>query len=123
MSYILNISTAVPEFEIGKEDLPRFYLQTFNADDTNHLTKKINYLAHKTKINTRYTCIPDYKGNEHELYINGDFKPSIEKRMELYKNNVPGAPNVFGVVRFSICGVKIFISRMEKETPSGREPN
>lgn len=88
MSYLLNISTAVPEFKIGKEDLTRFYLQAFNPDETKHVIKKLNLLNNKTKINTRYSCIPDYKGNEYELYINGDFKPSVEKRMELYKNKV-----------------------------------
>lgn len=88
MSYLLNISTAVPEFQIGKEDMTRFYLQTFKPDETNHLTKKLNLLAHKTKINTRYSCIADYKGDKNELYIKGDFKPSVEKRMELYKNKV-----------------------------------
>lgn len=88
MSYLLNISTVVPEFKIGKEDLTRFYLQAFNPDETKHVIKKLNLLNNKTKINTRYSCIPDYKGNEYELYINGDFKPSVEKRMELYKNKV-----------------------------------
>ncbi len=88
MSYILNISTAVPEFQIGKEDLTRFYLQAFNPDETNHFIKKLNLLNNKTKINTRYSCIPDYKGNDYELYTNGDFKQPVEKRMELYKNKV-----------------------------------
>lgn len=86
MSYILNIATAVPEFKIEKEDFTRFYLQSFNPDETKQLTKKMNFLASKTKINARYSCVPDYKGNECELYTNGDFKPSVEKRMELYKN-------------------------------------
>ena len=42
----------------------------------------------KTKINTRYSCIPDYKGNEYELYTNGDFKQPVEKRMEIYKEKI-----------------------------------
>ncbi len=88
MSYILNISTAVPEFQIGKEDLTRFYLQAFNPDETKHFTKKLNLLNNKTKINTRYSCIPDYKGNEYELYTNGDFKQPVEKRMEIYKEKI-----------------------------------
>jgi predicted naringenin-chalcone synthase len=88
MSYILNISTAVPEFQIGKEDLTRFYLQAFNPDETNHFVKKLNLLNSKTKINSRYSCIPDYKGNEYELYTNGNFKQSVEKRMELYKEKI-----------------------------------
>lgn len=88
MSYVLNISTAVPEFQIGKEDLTRFYLQAFNPDETKHFTKKLNLLNNKTKINTRYSCIPDYKGNEYELYTNGDFKQPVEKRMEIYKEKI-----------------------------------
>ena len=88
MSYILNISTAVPEFQIGKEDLTRFYLQAFNPDETHHFIKKLNLLNSKTKINTRYSCIPDYKGNEYELYTDGNFKQPVEKRMELYKEKI-----------------------------------
>ena len=88
MSYVLNISTAVPEFQIGNEDLTRFYHQTYNHDETNQLDRKINLLAKKTKINTRYSCIPDYKGNKYELYSHGNFKPSVEKRMEIYKDKV-----------------------------------
>src|ERR1017187_1997175 len=85
MSYILNISTAVPEFQIGKDDLTRFYLQAFNPDEKNHFIKKLNLLTNKTKINTRYSCIPDYNGKEYELYTDGNFKQPVEKRMELYR--------------------------------------
>jgi predicted naringenin-chalcone synthase len=88
MSYILNISTAVPEFQIGKEDLTRFYLQAFNPDETKHFTKKLNVLNNKTKIETRYSCIPDYAGNKYELYTDGNFKQPVEKRMELYKEKI-----------------------------------
>lgn len=88
MSYILNISTAVPEFQIGKDDLTRFYSQAFEPGETSRFIKKLNLLNNKTKINTRYSCIPDYKGNEYELYTNGDFKQPIEKRMELYKKKI-----------------------------------
>ncbi|OYU84679.1 MAG: hypothetical protein CFE24_05095 [Flavobacterium sp. BFFFF2] len=85
MSYILNISTAVPEYQIGKEDLTRFYLQAFHPDQANHFIKKLYVLNRKTKIERRYSCIPDYQGNNYELYTNGDFMQPIEKRMQLYK--------------------------------------
>lgn len=88
MSYILNISTAVPEFQIPKEDLKRFYLQALNPDEKDHFIKKIDVLNNKTKINTRYSCIPDYKGINYELYTHGNFKQPIEKRMALYKEKV-----------------------------------
>lgn len=88
MSYILDISTAVPEFRIEKEDVVRFYSQTFAPEETSHLTKKLNLLNKKTKINTRYSCIPDYNGNKYELYTGGDYKQPVEKRMELYKEKI-----------------------------------
>ena len=88
MSYILNISTAVPEFQIENENLIRFYSQAFPSNETNHFIQKLNFLNKKTKIKTRYSCIPDYKGNEYELYTDGNFKQPIEKRMELYKKKI-----------------------------------
>jgi len=88
MSYILDISTAVPEFKIEKEDLVRFYSQVIPPEEVNTLSKKLNFLNNKTKINTRYSCIPDYKGNACELYTEGNYKPSVEKRMELYKKKI-----------------------------------
>jgi predicted naringenin-chalcone synthase len=88
MSYILNISTAVPEFQIGKEDLTRFYLQALESDETNNFVKLLNVLNNKTKINTRYSCIPDYQGNAFELFNDGHFKQPVEKRMELYKEKI-----------------------------------
>ena len=88
MSYLLNISTAVPEFQIGKDDLTRFYLQAFNPAEPNQLIKKLSLLNRKTKIDTRYSCIPDYTGNEYELYKDGNFKQPIEKRIELYKEKI-----------------------------------
>ncbi len=88
MSYILDISTAVPEFRIEKEDLVRFYSQAFAPGETSHLIQKLNFLNKKTKINTRYSCIPDYKGNEYALYTEGNYKQPVEKRMELYKEKI-----------------------------------
>ncbi|OFY84783.1 MAG: hypothetical protein A3F72_05860 [Bacteroidetes bacterium RIFCSPLOWO2_12_FULL_35_15] len=88
MSYILDISTAVPEYRIEKEDVVRFYSQTFPPEKTSHLTKKLNLLNKKTKINTRYSCIPDYNGNKYELYAEGDYKQPVERRMELYKKKI-----------------------------------
>jgi predicted naringenin-chalcone synthase len=85
MSYILGISSAVPEFQIRNDNLVQFYLRAFPSDEGERLKRKLNLLGRKTKINTRYSCIPDFNGNEHELYINGDYKQPVEKRMELYK--------------------------------------
>jgi predicted naringenin-chalcone synthase len=88
MSYILNISTAVPEYEIEQEELSRFYSLAFAPEETSQLLQKLNLLNRKTKIKSRYSCIPDYKGKEFELFTNGNFKQPVEKRMELYKEKI-----------------------------------
>ncbi|MBC7862866.1 MAG: type III polyketide synthase [Bacteroidia bacterium] len=88
MSYILNISTAVPEFRIEKEDLARFYSEAFAGGETSRFIEKLNFLSKRTKIETRYSCIPDYKGNEHELFTEGNYKQPIEKRMDLYRKKI-----------------------------------
>ncbi len=88
MSYILNISTAVPEFRIEPEDLVRFYSQCFKSGETSRFIKKLNFLNSKTKINSRYSCIPDFKGDAYELYTDGNFIQPVEKRMELYKRKI-----------------------------------
>lgn len=68
MSYILNIASIVPEFPIEKEDMLQFYSKTLGSNDTSRLAQKLNFLINKTKINKRYSCISDYKGNEFELF-------------------------------------------------------
>jgi len=88
MSYILNISTAVPGFKIESDDLVRFYSQAFEPGEGSRFVQKLNLLSRRTKINTRYSCIPDYKGDHYELYTNNDFKQPVEKRMELYKEKI-----------------------------------
>ncbi len=50
MSFILHISTAVPEFRIEKEDMARFYSEAFASDEKSRFIKKLNFLNKKTKI-------------------------------------------------------------------------
>jgi predicted naringenin-chalcone synthase len=88
MSYILDISTEVPEYGSTKNDLIEFYSKTLESNDTNSFKKKLSLLSEKTKISTRYSCIPDFNGNKYELFIDGNYKPSVEKRMALYKEKV-----------------------------------
>lgn len=88
MSYILNISTAVPEFEINTDELMHFYSRAFAHETGNRFMEKISFLNKRTEINTRYSCISDYKGNRFELFTDGNFKQPVEKRMELFKKKV-----------------------------------
>jgi predicted naringenin-chalcone synthase len=60
-------------------------LQAFSPAEADRLKRKLDLLSVKTKINSRYSCIPDFNGNEYQLYMNGDYKQPVEKRMELYK--------------------------------------
>ncbi len=87
MAHILDISKAVPEFSIEKEEMVKFYANASDSPDDS-LLKKLNFLSKKTKINTRYSCIPDFKGRRFELFTNGNYKQPIEKRMELYKEKI-----------------------------------
>ncbi len=88
MPYILDISTAVPEYSATKDNLVNFYSNALESDDINSISKKLALLSEKTKINKRYSCIPDFNGYEQELFMDGNYKPSVEKRMALYKKKI-----------------------------------
>jgi len=106
MSYILNISTAVPEFKVKTDELMHFYSQAFTHEAGNRFMEKISFLNKRTEINTRYSCISDYKGNAYELFTDGNFKQPVEKRMELYKKKImPLAANAIDKL-FSEAPVK-----------------
>lgn len=91
MSYILDISTVVPEFQIEKESYVKFYskaLSSVSRIDINSTARKLTLLSEKTKISNRYSCIPDFKGIDHELYADGNYNQSSENRMALYKKKI-----------------------------------
>jgi len=66
----------------------RFYSESFLEEGKKHLIKKLNFLNKKTKITTRYSCIPDYTGIDFELYTDGNYMQPVEKRMEIYKEKI-----------------------------------
>lgn len=86
MSAILSISTAVPKHSADKEDFLRFYTNALKPYDAATFSHKLNFLSLKTKIEKRYSCIPDFKGERFELFANGI--PTVEKRMEVYTQKV-----------------------------------
>ncbi|MBA2612557.1 MAG: type III polyketide synthase [Bacteroidetes bacterium] len=88
MSYILNISTAVPEFKIENEELINFYSKAVATQDPSRFEQKINFLNRKTKIESRFSCIPDYKGSNYELFNDHNYKQPVEKRMEIYNKKI-----------------------------------
>jgi predicted naringenin-chalcone synthase len=88
MPYILDIATASPAFRAEAHQLNGFYAKALAQEGENNLEKKIAFLNRKTKINTRNYCIPDITTETKELFIDSNYKPSIENRMALYKEKV-----------------------------------
>jgi alpha-pyrone synthase len=88
MSSIIAISTSVPEFSAEKEDFFKFYEKALKPADPVSFSHKLQFLGRKTKIEKRYSCLPDFKGAETELFKNENYRPAIEERMELYKKKI-----------------------------------
>ena len=88
MSAILAISTSVPEFSAGKEDFLKFYTNALKPLDPVAFAHKLNFLSLKTKIEKRYSCIPDFEGSNFELFKNQAKAPTVDKRMSVYKKKI-----------------------------------
>lgn len=88
MSYIMGISTAVPENELEQMDIYKFMqrLYTLEANDE----RKHELLYQRSGIQKRYSCVPDYDlSSANRLLYDEDttitIAPTLEKRMGLYQ--------------------------------------
>jgi predicted naringenin-chalcone synthase len=88
MAHILDIATAVPEFTVSKEELVEFYSKALTSMGSDSIKQKLSFLNEKTKIQKRYSCIPDFNMKDYELFTNGDFNQSIERRTTIYKEKI-----------------------------------
>ena len=88
MSYLLDISTAVPEFSATKEELVTFYAKSLAFEGIPDISKKLRLLCKKTKIHNRNSCVPDFNNKTYELYDAGNCQQSVEKRMAVFKQKV-----------------------------------
>lgn len=88
MPYILDIATAVPEFSVSKDELVTFYSKALETVGKTSIRKKLAFLNEKTEIEKRYSCIPDFNGTENELFTDGNYDQSLEKRTNLYKEKI-----------------------------------
>jgi predicted naringenin-chalcone synthase len=88
MSYILDIATAVPRYAVSNAELLEFYSKSIESSGEVSISRKLNIISGKTKIKKRYSCIPDFNGNEQELFTNGNYNQSVERRTEVYKENL-----------------------------------
>lgn len=103
MSYILNISTAVPDFKLEENELVAFYSKAISSDDPERFSQKLSFLNRKTRIRSRYSCISDFKGEEMELFVGGNYLQPVEARMEMYRKKIkPLATKVIDKL-FSEC--------------------
>ena len=88
MAYILDIATAVPAHKVTVNDTVAFYSRALKLKQNDRLQKKIALLAEKTRIQTRYSCIPDFNGKSYELFTAGNFNQGIDKRSGIYKEKI-----------------------------------
>lgn len=88
MSYIIDIATAVPDHSVSNTELIHFYSKAVAASGLDPITRKLNILSDKTKIKRRYSCIPDFNGESHELFTHGNYTQSVERRTEVYKEKL-----------------------------------
>jgi alpha-pyrone synthase len=88
MAQIIDIATAVPDYLVENREFMDFYSNALTAAGMNPISKKLRLFIEKTKIINRYSCIPDFNGIKHELFLDGDYNPSVEKRMAVYKKKL-----------------------------------
>lgn len=84
MPFILDIATAVPPFSVSKDEMVEFYSGTLDSNSDSSVRKKLRIISQKTRIETRYSCIPDFKGKVTELFVDGDRNPDVEKRLNVF---------------------------------------
>lgn len=88
MSYIVDIATAVPQYSVTNAELLEFYSKSIENSGVSSISRKLNILSDKTNIKRRYSCIPDFNCNEQQLFINGNYNQSVERRTEVYKEKL-----------------------------------
>lgn len=89
MADIVSIATASPTYAHKQEDILHYMQKAYQLDHEEK--RKLAFLYHHSGIETRHSVIPDY-GNSPSGWNflpknDQDAFPSIEQRMELYKNN------------------------------------
>ncbi len=86
MSKIISIGTAVPKYSAKQSSILDFMHKAYNNQIA---SRKLNILFHQSGIKTRYSVVPDFtnNGSEDNFFIKNQPAPSIEKRLNLYKEH------------------------------------
>ncbi len=91
---IRTVGTAVPKYQHRQSDIAQFMKSALRADVP--LSRQIDYLYHRSQINTRYSCIPDYSRldpTQFEFYPpNWDFSPFPTTQQRLAKYQAEALP-------------------------------
>ncbi|MBC7451126.1 MAG: type III polyketide synthase [Cytophagales bacterium] len=87
MSYIAAIETALPDYFHTQKAFASFYANSTDDADTK---RKINIIASKTGIESRYSVLKDYSllPNTFEFYAKNEQlfpEPSLTQRMDVFK--------------------------------------
>jgi alpha-pyrone synthase len=88
MANIIDIATAVPEHNVSSVELVEFYSRALLSKTEESTKQKLTLFNEKTKIQKRYSCVPDFNGKNYELFAEDNFDQSVEKRTELYKKKI-----------------------------------
>ena len=89
LSYLSAIETAVPVYQYHQNELVAFFQ---NTAENITIKRKMNMVAHKSGIQTRYSVLSDFGKQPSDFTFfekNWDLSPpvSLSKRMEIYKTN------------------------------------
>jgi predicted naringenin-chalcone synthase len=86
---IVSIATATPQFAHKQQDILQYMQKAYQLDANEK--RKLAFLYHHSGIETRHSAIPDFgssnSGSKFLPQNDQDPFPSIDQRMELYKNN------------------------------------
>ncbi len=95
-SRIISIGTAVPEFAVQQDTILEFMQDAYQEPVT---SRKLNMLFQNSGIETRYSVLPDFLNNGHQvLYPDNKEKLFIEERIDIYKQkSIPLALNAIRI--------------------------
>ncbi|HLO60853.1 MAG TPA: type III polyketide synthase [Bacteroidales bacterium] len=81
MSRIVSIGTAVPGYKTSQDRILEFMISAYENDLA---SRKLKALFRSSRIETRYSVIPDF-GSEESQFFNEQGRPGVNERMSLFR--------------------------------------
>ncbi|MEQ8909851.1 MAG: type III polyketide synthase [Vicingaceae bacterium] len=88
-TYLTQIATAVPSFRYSQAELAKWMAKRLRPNDE-RLERKLGVLYHRTKIENRYSVLPDFDESNGEAKLfkaEQKTEPKVELRMQLYQKH------------------------------------